>query len=132
SADGLAAIGAGLSIHMGGLLTLTAKGDTDANAIGDARASEGGSDAIGAGVALNFADVAVDSAVGAGTSIFTAGLAPSAATGGPSGAGSDDTNTIGATAMSGAGGGKLGLAGSLAVNSDDVRTTARLRSDPAR
>src|SRR4029077_289292 len=113
-----ATIPAGLVINAGSsALTLSAKGNTDstATADGQAVAATGGTSAntIGAAVAVNLAFLTTESSIGAGAVINAGALTLESRT---QTVGTDSTNTFGAQATSGAGGGKNSIAGSLAFN----------------
>ena len=94
----------------GGLLTLSAIGESDAEATADGTAVTGSTDAtvIGAGVAINLATVLTEASVGALAVVLSLGLAFTAQTGGSAGSGADSVNTFKAAAASGAGGGDVG------------------------
>lgn len=107
-----------------GGLFIAASGNTDAAAAADG--SSAGSTAtvgIGAAVAVNKVSARTQAWVGAAEIIangveITAGMTDIA---------DDAVNTFSAEASSGAGGGKVGIAGALALNLVEVRSTATLR-----
>ncbi len=129
----LALLPDGVSVTSGGLLTLSALGESDAEASADGTAVTSSTDAdvIGAGVAINLAFVRTEASVGALGIILSLGLALSAQTGGLAGAGADGSNTFKAAAASGAGGGDVGVAGAFALNLVDLKTLALLRYEAA-
>ena len=121
-----------LSATSGGALSLTAAAETDASANADAAASSGGSANVGAAVAINLANHTADASIGAEATVSSTGLTLSASTGGPAGSAANNTNSFGATAVSGAAGGSVGVAGSFALNVANLKTLALLRHNPAR
>ncbi len=110
-----------------GALTLSAKGNTDstAKAEGKAVASTGGSSAntIGAAVAVNLAFNTTKASIGNGATVYAGSLTLESRT---QTVGTDSTNTYGAEATSGAGGGKNSVAGSLAFNLVLASSTAAI------
>src|SRR6185503_2874147 len=121
-----ATVATGLTISAGGKFTLSSKTDSDAQATadggavqpskdgsssggaGDGTSSGSASDgtpsgvAIGAAVAINKADITNEAVLPAGTTVTATGAAIEA--------GMASTNELGASATSGAGGGKVGVA----------------------
>src|SRR5690606_32157643 len=79
---------------------------------------------IGAAVAVNSATVLTDAHIGA-ADVTANGLAVRALM---TDVGGDTTHTFAAEAKAGAGGGKVGIAGALALNLIDVGATAEIRT----
>ena len=116
-----ARLDSGVSITAGGL-ALTANGRTTATAGADgSSASAAGGTSVAAAVALTVARLVKDASLTGGATMTGAG--PAALTAGGSG-----TNKFGASAKSGAGGGDLGVAGSVAVTVAIVRADATVRA----
>lgn len=105
-----------------GALTLSASGNTDASATADGSAVGDSAVGIGAAVAINTATANTVAYLGAGTHAVQ-GLSLEA---GMTDTGGDTTNTFASQASSGAGSGKVGVAGSLALNVIDTRSVASL------
>ena len=105
-----AAIGEGLTVTSGGLLTLAGSNQTSGTAKADGSQTGTSSVGVGAAVALNLAVSTNTATIAAGDVVKAQGVTLSAteATG--------QTSTYDVEATSGAGGGKVGVAGSLAVN----------------
>ena len=99
-------------ITAGGTVTLSSSQNTDAASGGDGSASRGGDAAIGVGIAITYVDVINRSVVPATATVRANALTVSALINVD---GADDTSTISATASSGAGGGKVSVAGSVAL-----------------
>ena len=124
----VAAISDDVNIVAGGLLDLTARGDTDAKAKADASAAEG-STGVGAAVAINFAEITVEAEVGAGVDVDSEGLTLAALM---RAAPSDSTHRMTAEAKSGAAAEDIGVAGALAINIVELRHDAVIRGNPTR
>jgi filamentous hemagglutinin family protein len=109
----------------GGSLTLSASNNTDAYAVADGSAV-GGTAAIGVGaaVAINKATSRNAATLGVGNHSAVGTTVEARMTN----VGSDRTSTFGAEATSGAGGAKIGIAGSLALNIVDHTSTATLNA----
>src|SRR5439155_1517315 len=123
-----AQIRGGLAISSGGPLTLSAKGNTDSTAKADGKAVATGpatGTSVGAAIAANLAFTTTEASTASGAIINAGALTIESKT---QTVGSDSTNTYGAEATSGAGGGKNSVAGSLAFNLVLVSSTARLGS----
>ncbi|MCY7286954.1 MAG: hypothetical protein LH624_01545, partial [Cryobacterium sp.] len=119
-----AGIVVGSSVAPIGVLTLRASGNSDSSASASGQSVTTGAatgDTVGAAVGLNLAFATTTAGLGAGSQVFATGLTVQAMTnardadGDPATA-MDDSNTFGAEATSGAGGGKNSVAGSLAFN----------------
>lgn len=118
----------GRTVHTSGTLTIQASNNTDAKAAADGSAA--GSTAtvgIGAAVAVNKVNALTEAYIGAAT-ITANGVAVRA---GMTDVGGDTSNAFAAEAKSGAGGGKVGIAGSLALNLVDVAATAEIHGGAA-
>ncbi|WP_141847710.1 beta strand repeat-containing protein, partial [Humibacillus xanthopallidus] len=122
----------------GGPLTLSSSANTDASATGDGETGTNGAvAAIGAGVGLNLATVDNLADIAAGATVHAVGVTMGATmtpTGDTSPTSCDDpeadcTHTIEAGAVSASsGGGKLGVAGSVAINIVTITTSAQVKS----
>ncbi len=120
-----------LFIHAKGALTLSASNNTDGAASADGNTV--GSTAkvgIGAGVAINLVKSRNEASIGSKAQVTASGVALEAVmTQLTQQDGSSDlANTLAATAKSGAGAGKVGLAGSLALNIADTSSQAVIYS----
>ena len=114
-----ASLGDGVAISStGGAFTLATKADTDAaaGADGSAVTPASGDASIGVGVAVNYARV-INAAVIPSTATITSVGATISAT-------MNSQHEFGANASSGAGGGDVGIAGSVAINIVNLKTTA--------
>ena len=114
-----ASLGDGVAIATtGGAFTLSTKADTDAaaGADGSAVTPESGDASIGVGVAVNYARV-INAAVIPSTATITSVGATISAT-------MNSQHEFAANASSGAGGGDVGIAGSVAVNIVNLQTRA--------
>jgi hypothetical protein len=133
-----ATIGA-INVLAGGRFMLSTSADTDAFASADGAAvrnatdssapadSSGGSGApvdsttgvsIGAGVAIDYARIRNEAILPFGATVTADGATIEARMG--------STHELGASAMSGAGGGSLSIAGSVAIDVENIETTASL------
>ncbi|UZJ27066.1 hypothetical protein RHODO2019_19090 (plasmid) [Rhodococcus antarcticus] len=122
----------------GGALRLASSGNTDTSAVSDGETGTGGATAaIGAGVALNFVTIVNTADVTGGATITADGLevsarmTPVSATGSTdcTAEGTDCVNSATAQAISAAaGGGSLGINGSVALNIISSTTSAQLTS----
>jgi len=140
-----ACIPAGIKVTAGGELTLEAKGNTDASSKADGSATQAGGDptqvGVGAAVAINVAVAKTDAYIAAGATVEAGSLVLSAEMHElpPAGEGEDPDkeNTFAAEAISGAGAGKVGVAGALAINTvvNEAKAhldgTAELTGNPA-
>lgn len=118
----------GRVVNSSGALTVQASNNTDARAAADGSAA--GSTAtvgIGAAVAVNKATARSEAYIG-DADISTNGVAVRSLM---TNVGGDATNTFAAEAKAGAGGGKVGIAGALALNLIDVSGTAGIHSGAA-
>lgn len=121
-----AAVADGVELRAGGALTVDASGNADASA--DADGSAAGSTAtvgIGAAVAINSVHSATEAWIGS-TTVNAHGVAVRALM---TDLGGDTENTFSAAATAGAGAGKVGIAGALALNILDTRNTAEIHDD---
>lgn len=120
-----AAIAPGLLVKAGGSIAVTAASDTDAQAKADGSTTAANATGVGVGIAINAAtDVATRAVVGGGTELSAKGLTVQAGMS-PSG---DGTNTLAATAVSGAGSKKTGIAGGLAIQVAKVNAEAAIET----
>src|SRR5439155_1197203 len=134
----LATIGA-ITVMTSGRFTLSTSADTDAFAAADGTAvrnmvdssapadSSGGSGgpvdsttgvSIGAGVAIDYARIRNEAILPSGATVTANGATIEARAGG--------MQALGASAKSGAGGGSLSIAGSVAIDIENIETTASL------
>jgi len=111
-----------------GTLSLQASNNMDAttNADGKAKTSSGG-DSVGVAVAINVADMTNEASIGTGSTISADGLTLRATMKDLAGD-APDTHRFGATSLSGASGGDIGVAGSVAINVATTDTIARVGS----
>lgn len=108
-----------------GGLYITASGNTDAAASADG-SSAGSTAAVGIGAAVAINKVSAITAAWIGDAeVNTSGIELVA---GMTDNGDDSQNSFAAEASSGAGGGKVGIAGALALNLIEVRSTATVRT----
>ena len=117
----------GITLDAGGALTVEASGNTDAAAHADGSAA--GSTAmvgIGAAVAINSVTTRTQAWIGEGADITADGVAVRSFM---TDTGDDTVNTFETSAKAGAGGGKVGIAGALALNLIDARSTAEIHGD---
>src|SRR5438128_5114730 len=118
----------GRAISAGGAVTIKSSANTDAAAGADGTAVASGSDGVGVGaaIAINYVELTNSSTVG-NTTITSNGLDIEAVmTSVPTAGGPDVTSTMKATANSGAGSKKTGVAGALALNIVNTQHTDAL------
>ena len=129
----LAAIAAGLagvvSVTTVGAVTLTSKGNGDSKVKSSGKAVKGSSANIGAAVSINRFSLKNLAQVGTNVLINAHGLTLSAVM---HGTGADGTHALDTEATSGAGKGKFGIAGSLALTIADITTSALVLSSEGR
>lgn len=114
-------IGAGVELHAGNGLAVEAWSNTDASAAADGSAA-GSTATVGIGAAAAVNDVKARTAAWIDDAQITAnGIAVRAGTAVPGG---DAGNSFTASAKAGAGAGKVGIAGALALNLLETRTSA--------
>ncbi len=106
-----ARMGSGAKVSSGGTVTLTNGSLLGASAAGDGAAS-GGKAGIGAGVAINVATQSGLASIDAGADVQAVSLTLDSKTSDAS----EEANAFSATATAGAGGSKLAIAGSVAIN----------------
>ena len=127
SSKAQAYIPAGGKVTSGGLLTLATSNNTDATAKADGSATSGtnedGSNRInvGVGIAINVVSALNQATIGSGSTINAKWLTLEAKRTEVAG---DTVGRVGAEAISGASGGKIGIAGSLALNIADSKNEA--------
>ncbi|WP_367889442.1 hypothetical protein [Humibacter ginsenosidimutans] len=120
-------VGTGITLKAGGTVTLSSSQNTDAASAADGSASQGGTATIGAAVAITLADVTNTAKLPTGDTVNAHGLTVSATeTVDGSGPTADATSTYGAQSTSGAGGGKVSVAGSFALAVVNQQTLAEL------
>jgi ubiquinone biosynthesis protein UbiJ len=122
------------NINAAGLLKLSSSNNTDGAALSDGSAVGSTTTlGIGAGVSVNLVKSVNEASIGAGATVNANGVTLEALmTATPvSGGGTDQTNTLDAEAKSGAGGTKVGLAGSLALNIADTSSQALIKTGTA-
>ena len=117
NSDARALLGNNAAINAGGSAELKATNNTDAHATADGSAVQG-KVGIGAAVALNVGNNVAQARMGTGSQIHGKGASLEALmTAIPNRDGVDDvTNSMGASALSGAGGSDVGIAGAVAIN----------------
>ena len=119
------------NITAAGLLKLSSSNNTDGTALTDGSAVGSTTTVgIGAGISINLVKSANEASIGQGAVVSAHGVTLEALmTATPvSGGGTDQTNTLDAEAKSGAGGSKVGLAGSLALNIADTSSQALIKT----
>ena len=128
SSDASATIQNDLAVTAGGALTLNASNNTDASVEADGSSTQtagGGGTGVGAAVGINVADAASEASIGTGATISAVGVKLDAGVRDVSG---DTQNTFKTKTTAGAGGGKTGIAGSIALNIVGNRSEAVVRS----
>jgi len=118
-----------VNINAGGIFRLDATGDTDGKATADGSGVTSGAVGIGAAVAIDLATITVQAKVPNGGGVTSDTLALQAGMNSSSG---DGTNRLSATSTSGAGAGTVGVAGSLALNIENLSSSALLDGNYAR
>ena len=114
----------------GGALTVSATNNTDAKATADGSAADSGSQVgIGVAVGINTVTATSHAYIGSNASVTAQGVNVTTGMTDVAGDGSDLVNTFEAEAKSGGGGGKVGIAGSLALNVINVSSTAEIKSN---
>ena len=116
-------------ITAGGALKVSSSNNTDGAALTDGSAV--GSTAavgIGAGISINLVKSVNEASIGQNALVSASGITLEALMKDVKGDGSDFVNTFNTEAKSGAGGSKVGLAGSLALNLIDTSSQALLKS----
>jgi hypothetical protein len=119
------------SIIAAGTLKLSSSNNTDGTALTDGSAVGSTTTlGIGAGISINLVKSANEASIGQNATVSANGVTLEALmTATPvSGGGTDQTNTLDAEAKSGAGGSKVGLAGSLALNIADTSSQALIKT----
>ena len=129
TSQSLAQIADGLTVTSGGLVTLSTSANTDGTAKGSGSAVDASSLNIGAAVGIVLATVTNAAVVGTDATIDSHGLTLAAAMRNNAG---DAKHSFDAEATSGAGKGKVGIAGSLALTIANVTTNAEIKSNGAR
>ena len=110
-----------ITVNAGGRFTLGTSANTDAFARADGTAvtpSGGGGVSIGIAVAINKVDIVNTAILPGGNTVTSQGATIQALM--------HSTHTLGASAKSGAGGGSVGIAGSVAIDLENITTTASL------
>ena len=129
TSQSLAQIADGLTVTSGGLVTLSTSANTDGTAKGSGSAVDASSLNIGAAVGIVLATVTNAAVVGADATVNSHGLTLAAAMRNNAG---DTKHSFDAEATSGAGKGKVGIAGSFALTIANVTTNAEIKSNGAR
>ena len=114
----------------GGAVSLHTSSDADATAKAKATAVKAKTANIGAAVALNLVHVTNEASLGVDAVVSSNGLDLVAAM--RSSGGANGKHELDAEATSGAGGGKVGIAGSLALTIADIETNAVIHSNAGR
>ena len=125
----LAQLADNLSVTSGGALTLATSANSDATSKASGSAVDASSLNIGAAVAITLATVTNEAVVGTDTLVDSHGLSLAASMRNNAG---DAKHSFDAEATSGAGKGKVGIAGSLALTIANVTTSAELKSNAIR
>ncbi|WP_394787155.1 leukotoxin LktA family filamentous adhesin [Rhodoferax sp.] len=121
-----ATIGAGRTVSTSGALALNASGNTDGTATSDATAvGNTAKVGIGAAVSVNKVDTHTLASIGQNASVSANGVTVQADMTDQAG---DQTHTLDAQAQSGAGGSKVGIAASLALNLATTSSRAQIGS----
>lgn len=115
--------GAGVTVTTGGSVTIASSAHTDAASVANGSGSQGSTATIGAAVAITLANVTNEAVLPAGSQVRATALTV-AATVTPNGM--DAVSTYGAQATSGAGGGKISVAGSLGLAVINQTTAAHV------
>ncbi len=129
-----ASVADGVTINADGAFKLSAGANADASAIADGSATDAGDVGIGAAVAINKSDVVNQASLGnpdadgATTTVNADGVTVEAVMTNVA-AESTDRHTTEAKAKSGAAGGDVGVAGSLALNMVNLSTAATIDGD---
>ncbi|MCP5009491.1 MAG: hypothetical protein GY942_05895, partial [Aestuariibacter sp.] len=121
SSTALAEIPAGRTVSSEGILTLSSSNNSDATAKANGMATGAGAANVGAAVAINLVSAKNQALVGSGAEITADWLTLEAKR---TEVKDDTTDVVGAEAISGASGGKVGIAGSLALNLSDSKNEA--------
>ena len=116
------------NVNAAGLLKLSSSNNTDGCAVTDGSAVGSAAVGIGAGISVNLVKSANEASIGQNATVSANGVTLEALMT-PLGGGADQTNTLDAEATSGAGGSKVGLAGSLALNIADTSSLALIKGD---
>ena len=106
--------------------------DADSTAKANGSASNGSSANIGAAAAINLIKIQNTATIGAGDIVDSSGLTLSAIMPGAVTGVSDGKNTFDTEATAGAGKGKVGIAGSLALTIADVVTNVEIKANSTR
>ncbi|HTZ05978.1 MAG TPA: carbohydrate-binding protein, partial [Gaiellaceae bacterium] len=125
----IAALTDGLTFSTTGALSLSSSANTDSTAKASGSAVDGSSLNIGAAVAIDVPTVVNEASVGVGTLVDSHGLSLAATMRNLSG---DQKHSFDAEATAGAGKGKFGIAGSLALTIADVTTNAEIHANDGR
>ena len=130
TATSIAALTDGLTFSTTtGALSLASSANTDATAKASGSAVDGSSLNIGAAVAIDLPIVTNEASIGVDTLVDSHGLSLAATMRNLSG---DQKHSFDAEATAGAGKGKVGIAGSLALTIADVTTNAEIHSNSGR
>jgi mucin-19 len=114
----------GFSVTSGGLLTVSAANTTSATSTASGTATGTAKVGVGAAVALNLAKARSEGEIGAGTTISAQAITVQAQMNGGS-------NAFGASATSGAGASKVGVAGSVGINLASAMSQATIGQSTA-
>ena len=127
TAKSIAKIADGLTLTTTGSVKLKTESDTDSSAKANGSATKAATANIGAAAAINLVTVVNEAVAGANTVITSNGLELAAVMRNTGGA--DGKHTFLTDATAGAGGGKVAVAGSLALAIIDVKTNAQILSN---
>ncbi len=125
-ANASASVGTGRTVSTTGALKVAASGNTDGSATTDAEAvGKMAQVGIGAAVSVNKVDSAASARIGQNANVSATGVTLQADMTDQAG---DQTHTVQAEAKSGAGGSKVGIAASLALNLASTSSSAQIGS----
>ncbi|MGH2998744.1 MAG: beta strand repeat-containing protein, partial [Gaiellaceae bacterium] len=113
-----------------GSVSLASSEDTDSTAKANGSASKASTANIGAAVAINLVSITNEAIVDTNVLVSSFGLTVAAAM--RTSGGSDGKNTLDTESTAGAGDGKVGIAGSLALTIATINTTAEIKSNSSR
>src|SRR5712691_8050403 len=121
----LATLADGISVTTSGSLSLNSSEDADSKVIAKGSATKAQTANIGAAAAINLVKVTNQASTGTNTLVHSNGLSLSSAMN--STGGQDSKDSLDTESTAGGGGGKVGIAGSLALTIADIETSADLR-----
>ena len=133
NANALAGLADNLTLNTPtGAVSFATTDDTDSTAKASGSATKGASANIGAAVAINVIKVQNLATLGVDDIVNSSGLTLSAAMAAATGAAPDGKYTLDTEATAGGGNGKVGIAGSLALELADIVTSAEIKANQTR